>query len=127
MYYSRGCECHRARDVDADNLQSYMKRRKAYEDSSRTSKPCLAKGLHGRIFFCGKAMQILRDAYKKFSSMLLCELAHVSPDARHRLMSDFDLGVDQSMYIVHVTFAVHEQLPLLLCGLCNIDPDQAKM
>ena len=125
QYFSRGCSCHRAKDVDADNCHSYYKRKAAMQKETGLAFDCPAKGLHADEFACGKGKEILTEAYKAYGRLLISELCDVSPGARHRIMADWDTGVDQSMYVATLKFAVHQQLPVVLCGMCHRDPEKA--
>ena len=125
QYFSRGCACHRAADVDADNCYSYYQRRAAMHRESGVSVDCPAKGLHADEFACGKGKDILSEAHAKYGRFLIADICDVTPEGRHRIIGDWDVGVDQSMYVAVFKFSIHQQLPLLLCGMCNRDPEKA--
>ena len=125
QYFSRGCSCHRAKDIDADNCYSYYKRKAAMQHETGIAFDCPAKGLHADEFACGKAKEILTEAYTTYGRLLISDLCEVTAEARHRIMADWDMGVDQGMYVATLKFVVHQQLPVLMCGMCNQDPEKA--
>ena len=123
-YFSRSCGCHVGKDVDASTTLTYHKRRAAHQRQTGLTGGCPAKGLHADAFAAGKAMAILRESTSKYAKLLTADLADVSREGRHRIMSDFDLGSDQSYYIGSLKFSTHQQLPLVLCGMANRDVSQ---
>ena len=124
-YYSRGCACHRAKAVDAENTLTYYRRRQAQERETGQKARCPASGLHADEFAAGKALEVLRESTATYGKRLVTDMIEVTPAGRHRIMQDFDLGCDQSFYIGSLKFSTHVQLPLVLCGIANRDPSKA--
>ena len=124
-YYSRGCQCHRSKDIDAEGCFTYYRRKKAQQAESKLDFNCPAKGLHADEFACGKGMELLRESYARYRRFLTTDLHDVTREGRHRIMADYDVGVDHSMYIATLKFTPHRQLPLSLSGMANRNPDKA--
>ena len=122
---SRSCDCHRAKDIDLNDVDTYAKRARAAAKESGQG-PCVAKGIRVKDFSSNVAEAMLETRFRTFKYELLVQCKGVSAKRRDEIMADFDSGCQYVLYVTGVKLAVYLAPPISLAGTAALDDEQCR-
>ena len=86
--FSRSCDCHKAAELELDNIDTYYRRAKAVaKEAGSASFKCPAKGMHCKNFAVFEADKLCKRRFSDIKFKLLSKCKRLSA-ARTRIMGD---------------------------------------
>ena len=121
VYLSRGCPCHKVRDIHKCIHGAYhwiQDRREALRAFQKLR--CVAKGLNSAKFATGRAIKIIEKGYADAKRYLMMDWVCLTKEDFEKTLNDFERAVAHVRYEVLLKLTLWLQQPLIMCAIAEI-------
>ena len=119
--FCRGCRCHRvvallSDDITGEKLMTYFLRRRRYQLESGQKQPCVARGMLAPEFAAGRPIKVLENSLTSYRQKLWADIAKCTEFQRNSIVSEYDTGTLNLVYVAKMKHSAWMVIPLRLLG-----------